>query len=352
MENFITLPDPPTYAYYSDLDMGEDVNCYRPGEFHPVLIGDMLDGRFKVVNKLGFGSEVTVWLCRDVTLGKWRAIKIYAAQFSHEDLASVKLTQPTPERPSIFATSLEHFWIVGPNGRHLCAVQPLLGPPVSSVAFHYRHEPMFLRDLCRQLAKAVHLLHEKGFCHGRIHPNNLLFLLNDTIHELTEEQINHLVGGPHLCRVRQCVAKQHRDTGATVWVLTDYTPPGQPEDRGCQASCFCTSHDPTCQTFNNASLPANLPKYIVSPAPLDIFDGSCDADGRDLYMLCTIALADLDACIKLNHTPPNPNTPNTPNTTTPLRTTTRSMSPTGFTAPETWATTNPTTTTNPPLPRL
>lgn len=63
----------------------------------------------------------------DVTRHKWRAIKIYVAESFHEDLASVKLVQPNPEQLSIFATSLEHFWVVGPNGRHLCAVQPLLG---------------------------------------------------------------------------------------------------------------------------------------------------------------------------------------------------------------------------------
>jgi hypothetical protein len=204
MENF-TPPRSPVYTYYACLEMVDEVNRYKPGGFHPVLIGDILDSRFKVVNKLGCSVEATMWLCRDGTRGKWRAIKIYAAEFSHENLASVELVHPNPEQLSIFATSLEHFWVVGPNGRHLCAAQPLLGPSVSEIAFHYRNEPLFLRDVCQQMAKAVHLLHKKGLYHGRLHPSNLRFLVKDTIHKLTEEEMNEMIGDPNCCQVRQYV---------------------------------------------------------------------------------------------------------------------------------------------------
>lgn len=48
----------PTSCYYAGkLGEGvEEVNFYKPGGFHPVLLGDVLDGRFKVVNKLGYAS--------------------------------------------------------------------------------------------------------------------------------------------------------------------------------------------------------------------------------------------------------------------------------------------------------
>ena len=62
MENFITPPGSQRYSYYAGMlgERVEDVNFYKPGGLHPVLLGDILDGRFKVVNKLGYGVAATV----------------------------------------------------------------------------------------------------------------------------------------------------------------------------------------------------------------------------------------------------------------------------------------------------
>jgi serine/threonine-protein kinase SRPK3 len=54
-----TLPDP------SDVDEGRDV--YRPGGFHPVYIGDVYADKYKIMNKIGYGTYSTVWLVRDLS---------------------------------------------------------------------------------------------------------------------------------------------------------------------------------------------------------------------------------------------------------------------------------------------
>lgn len=42
---------------------------YRPGGLHPLRVGDTLrDGRYKVLRKLGYGDESTVWLVQDSVL--------------------------------------------------------------------------------------------------------------------------------------------------------------------------------------------------------------------------------------------------------------------------------------------
>jgi hypothetical protein len=39
---------------------------YCPGDYHPIWLGDTFkDGRYTVIQKLGFGVYSTVWLCRD-----------------------------------------------------------------------------------------------------------------------------------------------------------------------------------------------------------------------------------------------------------------------------------------------
>ena len=45
----------------------EWVGGYRPGGYHPVLLGDVFnDDQYKVIRKLGEGSFSTVWLARDL----------------------------------------------------------------------------------------------------------------------------------------------------------------------------------------------------------------------------------------------------------------------------------------------
>jgi serine/threonine-protein kinase SRPK3 len=44
----------------------ENVLNYRPGGYHPVVLGDTLkDGRYKIYHKLGYGGFSTVWVARD-----------------------------------------------------------------------------------------------------------------------------------------------------------------------------------------------------------------------------------------------------------------------------------------------
>ena len=43
----------------------EYAEYYRPDGFHPVLLGDVFNSRYRVVLKLGFGCFSTVWLSVD-----------------------------------------------------------------------------------------------------------------------------------------------------------------------------------------------------------------------------------------------------------------------------------------------
>lgn len=44
----------------------EWIEDYRPGGYHPVLLGDAFNsGQYQVIRKLGEGSYSTVWLARD-----------------------------------------------------------------------------------------------------------------------------------------------------------------------------------------------------------------------------------------------------------------------------------------------
>ena len=60
------FPDSPESSLYGSDEEQEDVGQYCRGGYHPVVIGDIFDNRFRVVRKLGWGHFSTVWLCRDL----------------------------------------------------------------------------------------------------------------------------------------------------------------------------------------------------------------------------------------------------------------------------------------------
>lgn len=39
---------------------------YNPDHFYPVRLGEIFNGRFQTVAKLGYGSSSTIWLARDL----------------------------------------------------------------------------------------------------------------------------------------------------------------------------------------------------------------------------------------------------------------------------------------------
>jgi len=40
--------------------------CFFPGGYHPVKIGDLFNGKYHIIRKLGWGHFSTVWLCWDL----------------------------------------------------------------------------------------------------------------------------------------------------------------------------------------------------------------------------------------------------------------------------------------------
>ena len=48
-----------------ELQYEERLAFYNYGGYHPVTLGDVLDDRYRIHCKLGWGSYATVWLAED-----------------------------------------------------------------------------------------------------------------------------------------------------------------------------------------------------------------------------------------------------------------------------------------------
>lgn len=153
-----------------ELDDCEDPENYELGGLHPVHLGDEYDdGRYRIVHKLCWGGFSTVWLARDNAARRWVALKIVTARDSPDyEARSVAMNHPALANARIFSVPERHFWLKGPNGRHLCLVLPPLGPDLSrlSKGLDSRLNSQFARQVSLQAARALALLHSLGLCHG------------------------------------------------------------------------------------------------------------------------------------------------------------------------------------------
>ncbi|KAI0479230.1 kinase-like domain-containing protein [Xylariaceae sp. FL0804] len=196
----------PRFQNTPNMDWIENPEQYEKGGYHPVLVDELLEDRFEVVHKLGWGGIATVWLCMDHQKKKWCAVKILSADCSSEDcpdLKALKTFQDKRVSPSQAASHGiiipdEHFWIDGPNGRHLCLVQPVLGMRLDKrVDTSGQNEMDFelLKNISYQMVRSMEFLHSKGLCHGDFRPSNILMKVKNLDH-ITQEQMLEILGIP------------------------------------------------------------------------------------------------------------------------------------------------------------
>ncbi|KAI0973322.1 putative serine protein kinase [Xylaria arbuscula] len=169
----------------------EALEGYRPGHYHPVHIGNLLDGgRYTVVRKLGHGTFSTVWLARDTKKKEYVAIKILisSAGVGDEPILTDLFKRKPIQAPVYVTDFLRSFELDGPNGHHMCLVFEPMGPnikhrlyqlpqfqtPIASVT-KIGYPIWMTRSILKHSLQALAFLHSAGIAHGDFHQGNLLF---------------------------------------------------------------------------------------------------------------------------------------------------------------------------------
>ena len=162
-------------AYYCDVE-SESLARYRPGGYHPVNIGDTFQsGRYRVLQKLGWGGFSTVWLVCDSTLSRLAALKVVVSEVS-ETSNEVRILQLLASIPAKHEGQrhlrrlTDYFFHNGPNGRHQCLVFDVDGVSIPTLVTRYGGDVRLPGRLAWQLSKQVTLaldcLHSNGIAHG------------------------------------------------------------------------------------------------------------------------------------------------------------------------------------------
>ena len=156
----------------------ENIHDYEPGGHHPVHFGDLLNDRYRVLNKLGSGNHSNVWLCRDLKQQYYQylAVKIIMADASIKDCPELRVYRllervfADSEAAALFCLPVDQFDIQGPNGHHYVIVYPVLGPSAAMRKHVDRKEDngRELRQMCFHAVSAMATLHSYGTCHGGV----------------------------------------------------------------------------------------------------------------------------------------------------------------------------------------
>ncbi|KAM5443391.1 hypothetical protein MferCBS31731_001712 [Microsporum ferrugineum] len=199
MHCLATSPDDGTPCTYRRIEGVERLERYKPGGYHPILLGDILHGRYEVVQKLGFGTYSTVWLTYDQKRSAYVAIKVCTADAPLQEVEILRtLTKNQTNHPGlpILPVILDDFELQGPNGRHQCYVTRTARSSVAGAKYSCCFEISVARALVAQLILAVDYIHSHGYVHSDIHLGNILFRLSSSYDQFSPKQLCKQFGEP------------------------------------------------------------------------------------------------------------------------------------------------------------
>src|SRR5215212_5537449 len=138
--------------------------------------GEVLAGRYELIQPIGSGGMATVWRARDTRLGRQVAVKLLRPEFA-EDAEFVRRF----ETEARHAASLSHPNVAAvhdtdvDDDRRFIVMELVDGPSVAEIITHRGPlEPIVAVEIAASAARALAAAHRRGLIHRDVKPANLL----------------------------------------------------------------------------------------------------------------------------------------------------------------------------------
>ncbi|KAJ5732598.1 hypothetical protein N7493_004079 [Penicillium malachiteum] len=169
----------------------ETLPHYNPDQFFPVHIGNVLNDRYNVTGKLGYGAYSTSWLCQNLRTQTHVVLKVstFLRNFPtaahrevkvYEHLASIKSTHPCQ---SLVRELYVSFELQGNAGKHQClALQPMHMTLLEVMGLNKESFDLpLIKMTLRRLLLALDFLHtEANVIHTDLKTDNLMLSIEDS----------------------------------------------------------------------------------------------------------------------------------------------------------------------------
>ncbi|KAJ0120499.1 protein kinase [Diaporthe amygdali] len=172
----------------SELIEEELAEGYNAKNYYPVKQGEVFNGQYQAILKLGFGATSTIWLSKDFHSGDYVALKVCTTNSErerelpvYEHINSIKKGSKSPGK-QVIRDLITHFTISGPSGKHICLVQEPLGANLRTAQLLNPGmlDAYFIKALLCEVLEGLDFLHnEAKVVHTDIQPSNLMWSLFD-----------------------------------------------------------------------------------------------------------------------------------------------------------------------------
>ena len=156
--------------------------------------GELLYGKYVLINKLGHGSYATVWSCYDCQKNKYCAIKISnLSDYKYGKIEAKKYEKILNFRSQKFTNIIDSFEHDTDDGIHYCFTMDLMADSLYDFMDKYFPNGLpfnTVMNITHQILEGLSVLHNNGIIHADVKPENILISGMSTKQKTIFENLN------------------------------------------------------------------------------------------------------------------------------------------------------------------